>query len=70
MLDGGGKNDAPDRGSRLQASEAVLRSRLGELLHSCSVDELNAVSHALRAAQDLCRTRAYAPRIYPRDLSR
>ena len=33
--------------------EAVLRSRLGPLLHTCTSEELDAVSNALRAAQDL-----------------
>lgn len=33
--------------------EAVLRSRLGGLLHTCTDDELDTISNALRAAQDL-----------------
>ena len=33
--------------------EAVLRRRLGQLLYTISNDEMDAVSIALRAAQDL-----------------
>lgn len=33
--------------------EAVLRRRLGDLLHRCTEEEMDAVSVALRAAQDL-----------------
>lgn len=33
--------------------EAVLRSRLGALIYTCTDDELDTVSNALRAAQDL-----------------
>lgn len=33
--------------------EAVLRSRLGGVLHRCTEEEMDAVSVALRAAQDL-----------------
>lgn len=33
--------------------EAVLRSRLGDVIYTCTGDELEAVSNALRAAQDL-----------------